>query len=112
MVYEFENVLHVNPSSRCKSIITASSNFGIQQEGNIFFMPNREKWSVIRAEGNPAQSQEVDALIKLVKKKKVQKQAAESKTKRPMFGDKSVAMHDILKKMGAASGQTATHASH
>ena len=73
-------------------------------------MPNREKWSVTEAEGN--QSQEVNALIKRVKKKEARKQGAESKTKRPMVGDEFIAMHDVLKKMGAASGRTTTHASY
>jgi hypothetical protein len=54
----------------------------------------------------------VNALIKRVKKKEARKQGAESKTKRPMVGDEFIAMHDVLKKMGAASGRTTTHASY
>ena len=88
------------------------ATLGFDKKAISFFMPNREKWSVTRAEGNPTQSQEVNALIKRVKKKEARKQGAESKTKRPMIGDKFVAMHDVSKKMGVASGQTTTHASY
>jgi hypothetical protein len=95
-----------NPLSR------RGATLGFDKKAISFFMPNREKWIVTRAEGNPTQSQEVNALIKCVKMKEPQKQGAESKTKRPMVGDKFVAMHDVLKKMGAASGQTTTHASY
>ena len=95
-----------NPLSR------RGATLGFDKKAISFFMPNREKWSVTRAEGNPTQSQEVNALIKRVKKKEARKQGAESKTKRPMVGDKFVAMHDVLKKMGAASGRTTTHASY
>ncbi len=45
-----------------------------------FFMPNREKWSEIRTEGNPTQSKDVIVLLKAVKKKEVQKQGAKSMT--------------------------------
>ena len=59
-------------------------------------MPNRDKWSVTRAEGNPTQSVEVNGLIKRVKKKEARKQGAESKTRRPMNGAEFEALHDIL----------------
>jgi hypothetical protein len=95
-----------NPLSR------RGATLGFDKKAISFFMPNREKWSVTRAEGNPTQSQEVNALIKRVKKKEARKQGAESKTKRPMVGDEFIAMHDVLKKMGAASGRTTTHASY
>jgi hypothetical protein len=77
---------------------------GFDKKAMSYFMPNREKWRVTRAEGNPTQSQEVNTLIKRVKKKEAQKQGAESKTKRPIVGDKFAAMDDVLKKMGAALG--------
>ena len=43
-----------------------------------FFMPNQEKWSVARTEGNPTQSKDVIDLLNAVKKKEVQKQDAKS----------------------------------
>ena len=41
-------------------------------------MPNREKWSVTRTEGNPTQSKDMLDLLKAMKKKEVQMQGAKS----------------------------------
>ncbi|KAI2492284.1 hypothetical protein MHU86_22256 [Fragilaria crotonensis] len=99
------------PSPDSNPLSRRGATLGFDKKAISFFMPNREKWSVTRSEGNPTQSQDVNALIKRVKKKEARKQGAESKTKRPMVGAEFVAMHDILKK-GAASGRTTTHATY
>jgi hypothetical protein len=49
-------------------------------------MPNQEKWSVTRTEGNPTQSKDVIDLLKAIKMKEVQKQGAKSMTQCQMFG--------------------------
>ena len=77
----------------------------------LFFMPNREKWSVTRTEGNPTQSKDVIDLLKAVKKKEVRKQGAKSMTRRPMVGKEFQNMHKILREAGGDDERTTTHAS-
>jgi hypothetical protein len=74
-------------------------------------MPNQEKWSVTRTEGNPTQSKDVIDLLKAVKKKEVQKQGAKSMTRRPMVGKEFQNMHKILREAGGNGKRTTTHAS-
>ena len=75
-------------------------------------MPNREKWSVTRTEGNPTQSMDVIDLLKAVKKKEVQKQGAKPRTRRPMVVEKEFQnIHEILCEAGGNGERTTTHAS-
>ena len=83
-----------NPTAR------RGSTLAFDKKAISFFMPNREKWSVTRSEGNPTQSQEVNGLIKSVKKKEARKQGAESKTRHPMSNTEFDALHGILKRVG------------
>lgn len=102
-----------SPAPDANPVSRRGSTLHFDKKAISFFMPNREKWSVSRAEGNPTQSQEVNALIKRVKKKEARKQGAATKTKRPMQDDEFVAMHEILKKMGDAvddAGRTTSYA--
>ena len=90
------------PAPDANPVSRRGSTLGFDKKAISFFMPNRERWSVSRSEGNPTQSQEVNNLIKSVKKKEARKQGAETKTKRPMQDDEFVAMHEMLKKVGDA----------
>jgi hypothetical protein len=73
-----------------------------------FWMPNQEKWSVIRTEGNPTQSKDVIDLLKAVKKKEVREQGAKSQVRRPMVGKEFESMHKILLEAGNDDRRTAT----
>ena len=100
------------PAPDANPVSRRGSTLGFDKKAISFFMPNRERWSVSRSEGNPTQSQEVNNLIKSVKKKEARKQGAETKTKRPMQDDEFVAMHEMLKKVGDAvdDGRTTSYA--
>ena len=79
-----------------------------------FFMPNRDKWSVTRTEGNPTQSREVNNLLKNVKKKEARKQGAKSRTRRAMIDHEFTDLHDILSRADndGDGGRTTKHASY
>ena len=80
-----------------------------------FFMPNREKWSVTRTEGNPTQSREVNNLLKNVKKKEARKQGAKSRTRRAMIDQDFTNLHDFLSRADNdddGAGRTTRHASY
>jgi hypothetical protein len=72
------------PSPDANPIATQHATIAFDKKAISFFMPNREKWSVTRTEGNPSQSKDVIDLLKAVKKKEVQKQGAKSMTRRPL----------------------------
>jgi hypothetical protein len=91
------------PAADANPIARRSATLGFDKKAISFFMPNRERWSVTRTEGNPTQAAEVNALIKRVKKKEARKQGAPSKTKRPISGDEFVAMHEVLKNVGVGA---------
>jgi hypothetical protein len=75
-------------------------------------MPNREKWSVTRTEGNPTQSKDVIDLLKAVKKKEVRKQGAKSQVRGPMVGKEFESMHKLLLEAGNDDRRiTTSHAS-
>ena len=59
----------VSPAPDANPVSRRGSTLGFDKKAISFFMPNREKWSVTRPEGNPTQSREVNGLIKAVKKK-------------------------------------------
>jgi hypothetical protein len=92
----------LSPSPDANPVGRRGATLGFDKKAISFFMPNREKWSVTRSEGNPTQSQEVNGLIKRVKKKEARKQGAATKMKCPMQDDEFVAMHEMLKKVGDA----------
>ena len=77
-------------------------------------MPNRDKWSVTRTEGNPTQSREVNNLLKSVKKKEAQKQGAKSRTRRAMIDHEFTDLHGILSwaDNDGDGGHTTKHASY
>ena len=85
-----------NPTPDANSIGRRGSTLAFDKKVILVFMPNRDKWSVTRAEGNPMQSVEVNGLIKHIKKKEAQKQGAESKTQCPLNGAEFEALHGIL----------------
>ena len=58
------------PAPDANPVSRRGSTLHFDKKAISFFMPNREKWSVSRSEGNPTQSQEVNALIKRVKKRR------------------------------------------
>jgi len=58
--------------------ISASANLlAMDKKAILYFMPNRDVWSVTRTEGNPTRSALVNALIKRVKKKEARKQGVD-----------------------------------
>ena len=89
-----------NPAPDANPTGRRSNTLSFVKKALSFFMPNREKWSVTRMEGNPTMSQDVNDLIKRVKKKEARKQGAESKTWRPMNNIEFDSLHDVLKRVG------------
>ena len=63
-----------------------------------------------RAEGNPACSAMVNALIKCVKKKEARKHGVDSQTKHPMLGPEFVVMHDLLNQDVLSAGHRSNNA--
>ncbi|KAI2495779.1 hypothetical protein MHU86_18754 [Fragilaria crotonensis] len=64
------------PSPDTNPIHSRHSAISFDKKAISFWMPNRDKWSVTRTEGNPTQSKDVLDLLKAVKKKEVRKQGA------------------------------------
>ena len=59
------------PAPEANPISWRDATLGFDKKAISFFMPNQEKWSVTRAEGNATQSQhKVNPLFKCVKKKR------------------------------------------
>ena len=92
-----------NPDGDANPTSARAHTIAMDKKAISFFMPNREKWSMTRNEGNPTQSAGVNGLIKRIKKKEARKQGKESQTRRPMQGQEFVAMHRILN-MAATAG--------
>ena len=100
------------PSPDKNPIHSRHSAISFDKKAISFWMPNREKWSVTRTEGNPTQSKDVIDLLKAVKKKEVRKQGAKSQVRRPMVGKEFESMHKLLLEAGNDDRRTTTsHAS-
>jgi hypothetical protein len=99
------------PSPDENPIATRHATIAFGKKAISFFMPNQEKWSVTRTEGNRTQSKDVIDLLKAVKKKEVQKQGVKSMTQRPMVGKEFQSMHKILRETGSDGKGTSTYAS-
>ena len=84
-----------NPAPDANPTGRRSNTLSFVKKALSFFMPNREKWSVTRMEGNPTMSQDVNDLIKRVKKKEARKQGAESKTQCPMNNMEFDSLHQV-----------------
>ena len=77
-----------------------ANSLAVDKKAISFFMPNREKWSAMRMEGNSTQSIQVNSLIKRVRKKEARKQGVPSSARRPILGEEFVALHAILNEYG------------
>ena len=73
-----------------------ANTLAVDKKAISFFMPNRDKWSATRMEGNPTQSMQVNSLIKRVRKKEARKQSVKSQARRPILGQEFVALHELL----------------
>jgi hypothetical protein len=98
------------PSPDKNPIHSRHSAISFDKKAISFWMPNREKWSVTRTEGNPTQSKDVIDLLKAVKKKEVRKQGAKSQVRHPMVGKEVESMHKLL--LGAGNDDRRTTTSH
>ena len=87
-----------------------ANTLAMDKKAISFFMPNRDVWSMTRAEGNPTRSALVNSLIKRVKKKEARKQGVDSQTKRPMLGQEFVVMHDLLHRNVLSAGRRSDNA--
>ena len=87
-----------------------ANTLAMDKKAISFFMPNRDTWSMTRAEGNPTRSALVNSLIKRVKKKEARKQGVDSQTKRPMLGQEFVVMHDLLHRNVLSAGRRSDNA--
>jgi hypothetical protein len=74
-----------DPTGDANQISARANSLAMDKKAILYFMPNRDVWSVTRTEGNPTQSALVNALIKRVKKKEARKQGVDSQTQRPML---------------------------
>jgi hypothetical protein len=73
-----------------------ANTLAVDKKAVFFFMPNRDKWSATRMEGNPPQSMQVNSLIKRVRKKEARKQGLIPQAQRPILGQEFVALHELL----------------
>ena len=79
-----------------------ANTLAVDKKAISFFMPNREKWSATRMEGNPTQSMQVNGLIRRVRKKEARKQGVPTQARRPILGQEFVAMHELLNEYDGA----------
>jgi hypothetical protein len=84
------------PAGDANPISAGANLLAMDNKAILYFMPNRNVWSVTRTEGNPTRSALVNVFIKRVKKKEARKQGADSQTRRPMLGHEFVVMHSLL----------------
>ena len=99
------------PSPDTNPIHSRHATIAMDKKAISFWMPNRDKWSVTRTEGNPTQSKDVIDLLKAVKKKEVRKQGAKSRVRRPMIGKEFESMHKLLRESDDDDRRTTAHAS-
>ncbi|KAI2494041.1 hypothetical protein MHU86_20484 [Fragilaria crotonensis] len=103
---------HVFTEAELTAVIPLDVSISFDKKAISFWMPNRDKWSVTRTEGNPTQSKDVLDLLKAVKKKEVRKQGAKSQVRRPMVGKEFESMHKLLLEAGNENDRrTTAHAS-
>ena len=88
-----------------------SATLGFDKKAISFFMPNREKWSETKTEGNPTQAAAVHALLKRVRNKEAQKQGAKSKTKRTILRETVPNVDGVGGGGGVVVGQPGTNLS-
>jgi hypothetical protein len=85
-----------DPTGDANPTSARANPLAVDKKAVSFFMPNRDKWSATRMEGNPTQSMQVNSLIKRVRKKEARKQGVKSQAQRPILGQEFVALHDEL----------------
>jgi hypothetical protein len=78
------------PAGDANLILACANSLAMDKKAILYFMPNRDVWSVTRTEGNPTSCVLVNALTKRVKKKDARKQEVDSQTRRPMLGNEFV----------------------
>lgn len=85
-----------DPPGDANPVSARANTLAVDKKAISFFMPNRDKWSATRMEGNPTQSMQVNSLIKRVRKKEARKQGVKSQARRPIQGEEFVALHELL----------------
>ena len=81
-----------NKPSHCQS-----SSLEYWKKAISFFMPNKNhQWNEMTNSGNPTRSQDVNDLIKRVKRFEIRKQGAEPQARRPLtIAEIKAAMHEL-----------------
>lgn len=114
--FDQDTVLSVNPDDLCKFFChlaygkeqpepadlptsARSSTLEFYKKAISSFMPRRLKvWDEIHQEGNPTRSQQVNALIKTVRKFEVRQQGVKSAARRPLEYDEFLNLLTFLRK--------------
>jgi hypothetical protein len=94
----------MDPPGDANPISARANSIAVDKKAISFFMPNRDKWSASRSEGNPTMSIQVNSLIKRIKKKEARKQGVQSQARRAILDHEFVAMHVLLNEYGRNSG--------
>ena len=89
----------VTPGPNDKPSHCRSSSLEYWKKAISFFMPNKNhQWNEMTNSGNPTRSQDVNDLIKRVKRFEIRKQGAEPQARRPLtIAEIKAAMHELRK---------------